>query len=169
MVQKSAPKPAPTPGQQPDQQPVSSRSRQPLLTDLADELMRIGRRRHTTVEGTELDTSAFRLLWILSDDRARTLRELADELDLELSTINRQVSAAVRAGLLERFTVPESASRPVRPTPEGRRLYEHDTAIHVDLLRSVLAEMGAEPARELTRGLRAFNDAYERRAPRRAH
>jgi DNA-binding MarR family transcriptional regulator len=145
-----------------------TRSQQSLLTDLADELMRIGRRRHANVEGTELDLSAFKLLWVLSDGRPRTLRELADELDLELSTINRQVNAAVRTGLLERFTVPDSPSKPVRPTAEGRRLYDHDYAIQADLYRSVLAEIGAEPARELTRGLRAFNDAYDRRAPRRA-
>lgn len=137
-----------------------------LLGDLADELLRFGRRRHTNVEGTELDTSAFKLLWLLSDERPRTLRELADELDLDLSTINRQVNAAVRAGLLERFSVPDGPSRPVRRTPEGRRLYEHDSAVHADLLRSVLAEMGADPARELISGLRAFNDAYERRTPR---
>jgi DNA-binding MarR family transcriptional regulator len=143
------------------------RAKESLLTDLADELLRFGKRRHSAVEGTDLDTSAFKLLWVLSDERPRTLRELADELDLELSTINRQVNAAVRAGLLERFSVPESPSRPVRRTPEGRRLYEHDSAVHADLLRSVLAEMGAQPARELINGLRAFNDAYERRTPRR--
>jgi DNA-binding MarR family transcriptional regulator len=145
-----------------------ARSEQPLLSDLADELMRIGRRRHVNLDGTELDMSAFKLLWILSDGRPRTLRELAEELDLELSTINRQVNAAVRAGLLERFSVPDSPSRPVQPTAEGRRLYEHDSAIHADLLRSVLAEMGAGPARDLIRGMRSFNDAYERRTPRRA-
>jgi|SRR6478752_978603 len=145
----------------------STRSEQSLLTDLGNELMRVGRRRHANVEGTELDMSAFKLLWVLSDGEPRTLREIADELDLELSTINRQVNAAVRAGLLERFSVPDSPSRPVRTTAEGRRLYEHDSAIHADLYRSVLAEMGADAARELTSGLRAFNDAYERRAPRR--
>jgi len=146
----------------------STRSEQSLLTELGDELMRVGRRRHANVEGTELDMSAFKLLWILSDGEPRTLREIADELDLELSTINRQVNAAVRAGLLERFSVPDSPSRPVRPTADGRRLYEHDAAIHADLYRSVLAEMGADAARDLTKGLRAFNDAYERRAPRRS-
>ncbi|MDF1606234.1 MarR family transcriptional regulator [Nocardioides sp. YIM 152315] len=138
-----------------------------LLSDLADELLRFGKRRHANVEGTELDTSAFKLLWILSDEQPRTLRELAAELDLELSTINRQVNAAVRAGLLERFSVPGSPSKPVRPTPEGQQLYEHDSAVHADLLRSVLAEMGVAPARELIHGLRAFNNAYERRTPRR--
>lgn len=138
-----------------------------LLDDLADELLRFSKRRHAGVAGTELDTSAFRLLWVLSDEHPRTLRELAEELDLDLSTINRQVNAAVRAGLLERFSVPDGPSKPVRRTPEGRRAYEHDSAMHADLLRSVLAEMGAAPARELIRGLHSFNDAYERRAPRR--
>ena len=149
---------------------MASRSRtqeQSLLSDLADELLRFNKRRHGVVEGTQLDVSAFRLLWILADDRARTLRELAEELGLDLSTINRQVNAAVRAGLLERFSVPDSLSRPVRPTAEGRRLYAHDSAIHADLLRSVLAEMGADAARDLIRSLGAFNDAYERRAPHR--
>ena len=145
----------------------ATRTQQSMLTELADELMRVGRRRHVNVEGTELDMSAFKVLWVLSDDRPRTLRELAEELDLELSTINRQVNAAVRAGLLERFSVPDSPSKPVRPTAEGRRLYEHDSAIHADLYRSVLAEMGADQVRDLTQGLRAFNEAYERRAPRR--
>lgn len=145
----------------------TTRTEQSLARELADELMRISRRRHANVDGTELDMSAFKLLWILADDRPRTLREIADELELELSTINRQVNAAVRAGLLERFSVPEGPSKPVRPTAEGRRLYQHDSAIHADLYRSVIAEMGAESARDLTRGLRAFNEAYERRASRR--
>lgn len=144
-----------------------TRLKQSLLSELAHELMRNSRRRHDNVEDTLLDTSAFKVLWVLSDGQPRTLRELADELDLELSTINRQVNAAVRAGLLERFSVPDHPSRPVRPTAEGRRLYEHDRAIHADLLQSVLAEMGTDAARDLIRGLRAFNDAFERRAPHR--
>jgi DNA-binding MarR family transcriptional regulator len=143
------------------------RAQASLLDDLADELLRFSKRRHAGIEGTELDTSAFKLLWVLADERPRTLRELAEELDLELSTINRQVNAAVRAGLLERFSVPDSPSKPVRRTPAGRRSYEHDSAVHADLLRSVLAELGATSARELISGLRAFNDAYERRPPRR--
>ena len=145
---------------------VRRTAEQSLLGELANELLRFSKRRHGSVEGTELESSAFKLLWLLSDGEPRTLREISDELDLDLSTINRQVNAAVRAGLLERFAVPGSPSRPVRPTAEGRRLYDHDSAVHADLLRSVLAEMGADQARDLIRGLGAFNDAYERRAPR---
>lgn len=138
---------------------------QSLLGELADELLRFSKRRHGSVEGTELESSAFKLLWVLSDDNPRTLREISEELGLDLSTINRQVNAAVKAGLLERFSVPGSPSRPVRPSAEGRRLYEHDSAVHADLLRSILAEMGADGARDLIRSLGAFNDAYERRTP----
>src|SRR6478735_8257123 len=82
-----------------------------LLPELADELMRIGRRRPGFVAGTELDASAYKLLWILSDGRARTLKELADELDLELSTINRQVSRPGRAA--------RAVRRPRPPEPAG--------------------------------------------------
>ncbi|GAA4362730.1 MarR family winged helix-turn-helix transcriptional regulator [Nocardioides caricicola] len=146
---------------------VRRTTEQSLLHQLADELLRFGKRRHAAVEGVELESSAFKLLWVLSDDQPKTLRELADELGLDLSTINRQVNGAVRAGLLERFTVPGSPSRPVRSTAEGRRLYEHDSAVHADLLRSVLAEMGPDAARDLIRSMGAFNDAYERRAPHR--
>ena len=138
---------------------------QSLLGSLANELLRLGKRRRTDVAGTELEASAYRLLWVLSDDQPRTLRQLAEELALDLSTINRQVNAAVRAGVLERFSVPGSPSKPVRPTEEGRRLYRHDSAVHADLLRSVLAEMGPEAARDLIRSLAAFNDALERRTP----
>ena len=140
---------------------------QSLLHDLADELLRFSKRRHGSVEGTELESSAFKLLWVLSDDNPRTLRELSDALDLDLSTINRQVNTAVRAGLLERFSVTDSLSKPVRATAEGRRLYEQDTQVHRDVLRSVLAEMGAAGARDLIRSLGAFNDAYEKHAPNR--
>lgn len=140
---------------------------QALLHDLADELLRFSKRRHGAVGGTELESSAFKLLWVLSDDNPRTLRELADALDLDLSTINRQVNAAVRAGLLERFSVPDSVSKPVRATAEGHRLYEQDTQVHRDVLRSVLTEMGADGARDLIRSLGSFNDAYEKHAPTR--
>ncbi|SKB04090.1 MarR family transcriptional regulator [Aeromicrobium choanae] len=47
-----------------------------------------------------------RLLWMFSDGRPRTLREIADELGLEQSTVNRQANAALKAGLLERSREP---------------------------------------------------------------
>lgn len=51
---------------------------------------------------TSLTAADLRLLWLQSDGRARTQREIATELNLEQSTVNRQVNAALRAGHLER-------------------------------------------------------------------
>ncbi|NED61636.1 MarR family transcriptional regulator, partial [Streptomyces sp. SID10244] len=66
----------------------------PVYRDLAEELLRMGRRKTNVVPGTQLEASAFAILWVLSDGRPRTLRELSEELDLEQSTVNRQVNAA---------------------------------------------------------------------------
>ncbi|RYE76484.1 MAG: MarR family transcriptional regulator, partial [Myxococcales bacterium] len=48
-------------------------------------------------------TADSRLLWMFSDQQPRTLREIAEELRLEQSTVNRQANAAVKAGVLRRF------------------------------------------------------------------
>jgi DNA-binding MarR family transcriptional regulator len=137
-------------------------SQQSLLSDLADELMRIGRRRHVNVDGTQLDMSAFKLLWILSDDRPRTLRELADELQLDQSTVNRQVNAAIKHGLVERYAVAESQSRLLRPTDAGRSAYLHDAALRARLFDAVLDELGTDRARALVAELRELNDGLDR-------
>ena len=91
------------------------------VTALGDQLLRMQRRRRHVYEGAVLENSAFRLLWVLDDGEPRTLRQLAADLDLEQSTVNRQVNAAIAAGWLERFEVEGSASRLVRPTTPGRR------------------------------------------------
>src|SRR3954470_2521166 len=96
------------------------------LRELGDELRRLSRRRATTYPGSTLDTSAFRLLWLLTEGPPRTLRELGDELQLDQSTVNRQGNAAINHGLVERYAVAESTSRLVRPTEAGRAAYVHD-------------------------------------------
>lgn len=131
------------------------------LSALGGELLRLQRRRSSVYDGVELDNSAFRLLWVLSDGRARTLRQLAASLDLEQSTVNRQVNAAIAAGYLERFAVDGSPSKLVRPTSDGRRAFDHDGRIRGDLIARALAELGDQRAARLIDDLRAFNDAWD--------
>ena len=133
-----------------------------MLRALGDELMRLSRRRATTYPGSVLDTSAFRLLWLLTEGPARTLRELADELQLDQSTVNRQVNAAINHGLVERYAVADSASRLVRPTEAGRAAYLHDGELRAEVYNSVLDELGAQRAGALVAELREFNDALDR-------
>jgi DNA-binding MarR family transcriptional regulator len=132
------------------------------LRELGDELMRLSRRRAATYPGSTLDTSAFRLLWLLTEGPPRTLRELADELQLDQSTVNRQVNAAIKHGLVERYAVADSASRLLRPTEAGRAAYLHDGGLRAEVYNSVLAELGAERAEALVVELREFNDALDR-------
>jgi len=133
-----------------------------MLRQLGDELMRLSRRRAQTYPGSELDTSAFRLLWLLTEGPSRTLRELADELQLDQSTVNRQVNAAIKHGLVERYAVPDSPSRLLRPTAAGRAAYVHDAALRAEVYQAVLDELGADRSGALVAELRELNDGLDR-------
>jgi DNA-binding MarR family transcriptional regulator len=133
-----------------------------VLRELGDELMRLSRRRSQSYPGSRLDTSAFRLLWLLSEGAPRTLRELADELQLEQSTVSRQVNAAIKHGLVERYAVPDSPSRPLRATEAGRAAYVHDAALRAEVYQSVLDELGSRRAERLVAELRELNDGLDR-------
>jgi len=133
-----------------------------VLRALGDELMRLARRRSQVYPGSQLDTSAFRLLWLLTEGPPRTLRELADELQLDQSTVNRQVNAAIKHGLVERYAVAGSSSRLLRPTEAGRATYVHDAALRADVYDAVLDELGEERAAALVAELRELNDGLDR-------
>ena len=133
-----------------------------MLRELGDELMRLARRRSQVYPGSALDTSAFRLLWLLTEGPPRTLRELADELQLEQSTVSRQVNAAIGHGLVERYAVPGSPSRLLRPTEAGRAAYVRDGALRAEVYNAVLDELGPERAEALVAELRELNDGLDR-------
>jgi DNA-binding MarR family transcriptional regulator len=132
-----------------------------LLRELDDELMRLGRRRTTTYPGSLLDTSAFRVLWLLSE-QPRTLKQVVDELQLEQSTVSRQVAAAIKHGLVERCGRPDAAGWLHRPTEQGRAAYEHDAQLRVEVYSQVLDDLGRERVYSLVAELGAFNDALDR-------
>jgi DNA-binding MarR family transcriptional regulator len=131
------------------------------VTALGDQLLRLQRRRRHVYDGVVLENSAFRLLWVLDDGVPRTLRQLAHDLDLEQSTVNRQVNAAIAAGWLERYDVAGSASRLVRPTASGAEAYLHDGMIRAGTIRAALDALGPARAASLIEGLRTLNDAWD--------
>lgn len=131
------------------------------VSALGDQLLRLQRRRRHVYDGTVLENSAFRLLWVLADGEPRTLRRLATDLDLEQSTVNRQVNAAIAAGWLERFEVAGSASRLVRPTAAGSEAYRHDGLVRATAIRAALDALGPERAAVLVELLADLNDAWD--------
>ena len=134
------------------------------LRALGAELLRLTRRGATLPPGTRLDASVFRLLWLLAEGPARTQRELADELQLDPSTITRQVRTAIEHGLVERYD--EQGVRVLRATDAGRAAYEHDGRLRGAVYTAALDELGAERADRLIADLRDLNDALDRQRSR---
>lgn len=76
--------------------------------------------------GQQLRVAEGRLLWLLRDGEARTLRQIADDLDLEQSTVNRQVHAALDSGVVRRFRDEGSPTYLVEMSDAGRQRFGDD-------------------------------------------
>ncbi|MFG2226700.1 MarR family winged helix-turn-helix transcriptional regulator [Streptomyces sp. NPDC048644] len=80
--------------------------------------------------GQSLERSAYVLLTRLEVGEPLTLKELAHTFQVDVSTINRQVSAMLRNGLVERIPDPDGGmARKFRPTALGLERLEADRAI----------------------------------------
>lgn len=133
-----------------------------LVRALGYEILRISQRRLMALPGMLLDTSAFKILWLVVEAGPQTQREISDALGLEQSTVNRQVTAAVKRGLVERIAGEGGASSLVRSTPAGEAAYLSDGRARVGFLTHALAELGTERAQALVAELKALNDAVAR-------
>lgn len=94
--------------------------------------------------GQQLKMAEGRLLWLLRDRQPRTLRQLAEELDLEQSTVNRQVHAALDSGVVVRSRPDDSPTYVVTISDEGEARFRFDmarlTAVHEQALSGIPAE-----------------------------
>ena len=125
---------------------------------LAGLLQRLDTLRRVVARRAELNAADMRLLWLLSDGRERTFREISEELTLEQSTVNRQVNGAARAELV-RITDAQPA-RLVRATDQGVAAFEADVDRVLTGYRDALERMGPARAAELTDLLAEFIEAY---------
>ncbi|MBM7516131.1 MarR family winged helix-turn-helix transcriptional regulator [Nocardioides nitrophenolicus] len=73
---------------------------------------------------TPLGVAEMRLLWLLRSAEEWTLRDITAHLGLEQSTVNRQVNAAVSAGLVTKLRTPGQPSFGFRASDEGVRRFE---------------------------------------------
>lgn len=113
-----------------------------------------------SVEGAQqLKVAEGRLLWLLRDGQSRTLRQLAEELDLEQSTVNRQVHAALDSGVITRSRGEESPTYVVEMSEVGRERFAADLVRLMGIYgQAVTAIPEAEQERFLEH-LGAFVDA----------
>ncbi|MEV0264661.1 MarR family winged helix-turn-helix transcriptional regulator [Streptomyces sp. NPDC050617] len=80
-----------------------------------------------------LERSAYVLLTRLETGEPLTLKELAHTFHVGISTINRQVSAMMRKGLVERIPDPDGGmARKYRPTALGLERLRADRAVTIE-------------------------------------
>lgn len=133
-----------------------------LVTAVGREVLRLSRRRVLTPAGAELDQSVFRILWAVAEHGPLSMRELEHELQVEQSTVSRQVKGAVSRGLVELELAPGRRERLVRLTPEGIDAYRRDGALRLEIFRETLASLGRDRVESLVRDLGELNDAIEK-------
>lgn len=129
---------------------------------LAAVLSRLDRQRHVLESTMRLGTADLRLLWLFTDGRPRTLKEIAAELRLEQSTVNRQVNSAMASGLLVRMRRQGGAAYEFDRTADGRRAFEQDTDISLGAYAAALGAMGGDDAEAFLVLAESFLGHYRR-------
>lgn len=127
---------------------------------LAGALTRLDRERRTLEAALSLGTADLRLLWLFADGRGRTLREIADELALEQSTVNRQVNAALGSGLLERSRKPGGSAYDFNRTADGTRSFDEVADISMGAYAAALDALGDDAADQLVALVQSFLDNF---------
>lgn len=115
--------------------------------------------------GQSLERSAYVLLTRLEVGEPLTLKELAHTFQVGVSTINRQVSAMLRNGLVERIPDPDGGmARKFRPTELGLERLAADRAISRAGTTRLIEASGwsDQKTEQFLRLLIEFNQSIER-------
>ncbi|MFC6882580.1 MULTISPECIES: MarR family winged helix-turn-helix transcriptional regulator [Actinomadura] len=132
------------------------------------ESMLLGRHSHMTAprtrrDGGHLDRSAYILLSRVRIEGPMSIRQLSEAFGLDPSTLNRQTSAMLRAGLVERIPDPDGGiARKFRITPEGERRLDQERSETVLGLEKVLTDWTPEEVATFAACLKRFNTDIER-------
>lgn len=134
---------------------------------LERELMLLARHSVTSPRGKRggglMDRSAYLLLSRIELDGPMSVAELSEAFGLGVSTLNRQTSAMLRAGLVDRVPDPDGGiARKFRITPVGRDRLHKERDVVVNGLGRVLEHWTPEEIDAFTGALERFNSDVER-------
>lgn len=109
-----------------------------------------------------LDRSAVILLSRLQAQGPMTVAELAEAFDVDVSTIHRQTTAAMKAELLERIPDPDGGvARKLRPTDEGDRRLSAELEARRKGFARTLSDWTPDEIAEFVASMRRYNEAVE--------
>ena len=134
-------------------------------------LMRLGEasRRATVLKPHRaLDRAAYVILRHLQQDGAQNVSAIADRLNLDGSTVTRQVTALQQDGLVDRQQDPrDGRGTVIKPTALGLKQVDAVRAARRELYDRVLADWSGDERQELATTLERLTnamDTYVRRA-----
>lgn len=135
-----------------------------LLANIDRELTLLSRHfMKARAHGAELDKSAYLLLGRLEAGEPLTLKELAELFRLDISTVNRQMAALHKHGLVERIADPEGGlARRFAPTQLGLEKLVHDRRISEAGVGQVVEDWSEAEQAQLHGLLIKFNQSVER-------
>ncbi|MGW5730758.1 MarR family winged helix-turn-helix transcriptional regulator [Nocardia beijingensis] len=112
--------------------------------------------------GFQLDRSAYLILTRLELDHPLSLRELSEAFQLDISTINRQVGAMRKQGLVERVPDPDGGiARKIRASAKGLELLAADRKQSRQGIGAVVAEWTEDDIDLFSRLIARFNKSVE--------
>ncbi|WP_040695166.1 MarR family winged helix-turn-helix transcriptional regulator [Nocardia vinacea] len=112
--------------------------------------------------GFQLDRSAYLILTRLEMDFPLSLRELSEAFQLDISTINRQVAAMLKQGLVERVPDPDGGiARKIRASAKGLELVAADREQSQEGIGAVVADWTATDIAQLSGLISRFNMSIE--------
>ncbi|GAA5088515.1 MarR family winged helix-turn-helix transcriptional regulator [Nocardia iowensis] len=112
--------------------------------------------------GFQLDRSAFLILTRLEFDAPLSLRELSEAFQLDISTINRQVAAMLKQGLVDRVPDPEGGiARKIQASAKGLEALAADRLQSRDGIGAVVADWPHTDVDQLSRLIARFNQSVE--------
>lgn len=137
------------------------RGREHLLGAIERELTLVSRHQLATIASGALDRSAYLMLSRIDATGPMTARELSTALQLEISTVTRQVGAMLRERLVERIADPSGPARRLRITPVGAERLDADRDRYRTGLGNVITDWPDDERVELYRLLRKLNERIE--------
>ncbi|MEZ5087302.1 MAG: MarR family winged helix-turn-helix transcriptional regulator [Tessaracoccus sp.] len=109
-----------------------------------------------------LDRSATVLLARLVAEGPMTVAQLAEAFGLDVSTVHRQLTAAIKHGLIEKIRDPEGGAAWLhRPSGEGRLRLGEELEARRTAFAAVTEDWNADDVRRFAELMRRFNEAVE--------
>ena len=108
-----------------------------------------------------MDRSALILLARLKAQGPMTVNELAEAFGLNVSTVHRQLKAAIANNLIETFDGPDNPAKLHRPTLEGMDTLGRELAARREDLETIYADWDQEDIETFARLMQKHNTSLE--------